>query len=232
MFDYISTFLNENKIDISFLLSKLLGYAIVLFSMTLKLPQIYNMMEIKSDRGLSYLTMYTEILIYLFCALYGYHQGNAFSTYGENVFILIQSLAIIILCWMYSKHTSFASKIFRLIFVLFLVTITFKCIEGRDIPEYVWTLLISSSIPLASFARMSQIFVSYTEKDTGPLSPVTFLLGMLGSITRIFTTYTETKDMILIATFVYGAFLNFVVLMQILIYGDKSKKIAAIKKQQ
>ena len=232
MLDYITNFLNENKIDISFLLSKLLGYGIVLFSMTLKLPQIYNMMEIQSDRGLSYLTMYTEIVIYLFCALYGYHQGNPFSTYGENVFILIQSLIIVALCWMYSTHTSSASKVFRLVFMLFLVITTFKCIEGRDIPEYVWTLLISSAITLSSLARMSQIFVSYREKDTGSLSPVTFSLGVLGSITRIFTTYTETKDLILIATFVYGAFLNFVVLMQIVIYGDKSKKIDGNKKKQ
>ena len=85
--------------------------------------------------------------------------------------------------------------------------------------------MASSSILLSSIGRMSQIFFSFGQKDTGSLSSITYFLGMMGSLTRIFTTYTETKDVLLIATFVYGAFLNFVILLQILIYGDKSKKV-------
>lgn len=223
MLDYISTFVQENKIDISFLFSKLLGYCIVVFSIILKLPQIINMLKIKSDRGLSYLTMYTEILIFLFSFLYCYHNGNPFSTYGENVFILIQCLIILFLCWSYSEKASTKSVIFRVLFLGSLILITVKCIEGKDIPDYVWTLLATSPILLSSMGRMSQIFVSFRQKDTGSLSAITYFLGMTGAITRIFTTYTETKDLILISSFAYGAFLNLVILIQILSYGDNNR---------
>jgi mannose-P-dolichol utilization defect protein 1 len=230
MFQQLSTLLAENKIDISYLISKFLGYSIVIFSITLKLPQIINMMKIKSDRGLSYLTIYTEILMYLLSALYAFHKGNPFSTYGENVFILIQNLAILFLCYKYAENSTKNSKLFGVLFLIFSTLVTIKSIEGSGIPEYIWTFMASASIPLSSIGRMSQIFVSFREKDTGSLSSITYFLGMMGSLTRIFTTYTETKDLILIANFVYAAFLNFVILVQILIYGDKSKKIALKEK--
>jgi mannose-P-dolichol utilization defect protein 1 len=230
MLEYFSSFVKNQNLDISYLISKSLGYLIVIFSITLKLPQIWNMRQIKSDRGLSYLTMYTEIFIYLFCFLYGYRKGNPFSTYGENVFILIQSLFIILLCWKYGQKSSTINKLFRAIFMILLALITIKCVDGKGIPEYVWTILATSPIPLSSIGRMSQIFVSFREKDTGSLSSITYLLGFLGSITRIFTTYTETGDKIIIATFVYGAFLNLIILIQIVMYGDKSRKITAKEK--
>jgi len=174
MFEYLSNFLNENKIDLAFLISKFLGYCIITFSITLKLPQILNMMKIKSDRGLSYLTMYTEILMYLFSALYGFHKGNPFSTYGENVFILIQSLVILLLCFKYAENPTKSSRILGGFFSIFSILVTIKSIEGSGIPEYIWTFMASSSIPLSSFGRMSQIYFSFRQKDTGSLSSITY----------------------------------------------------------
>ena len=145
MFEYFSNFLNENKIDLAYLISKFLGYSIITFSITLKLPQIFNMMKIKSDRGLSYLTIYTEILMYLFSALYGFHKGNPFSTYGENFFILIQSLVILLLCFKYAHNPTKSSRLFGAIFLIFSTLVTIKSIEGRGIPEYIWTFMASYS---------------------------------------------------------------------------------------
>jgi mannose-P-dolichol utilization defect protein 1 len=203
------------------LLSKLLGYAIIFFSFILKVPQIKNMIKMKSEEGLSYVSIYLEIIIFLFSGLYGYHYANPFSTYGENFIILAQSLTILFLCWKYGQIASISSKILRFLFLSGLTVLTLASFKNI-LPESAWFYIGSSPIPLASIARITQIYESYSAKSTGPLSAFTFFLALGGSVARVFTTLTETSDYLLIFTYAYGAFLNLIILIQIFIYGNKS----------
>lgn len=203
------------------LLSKALGYSIIFFSFTIKLPQIKNMMKTKTDQGLSYLATYLEIIIFLLQSLYSYHNKNPISTYGENIIILLQCLIILFLSWKYSeKKGSFFT---RASFIIGLVVFSGLCMQDKYIPEIVWKIIGSSSIPLVSLARISQIYHSFRSKDTGPLSQFTFFLGFAGNLARAFTTVTETGDMILLASYLYGALLNFIILIQIVMYGNKAE---------
>lgn len=60
----------------------------MVLSLTLKLPQILNIMKNKSVIGLSFSALFNETLLYLFNAAYNINKGNDFMLYGENVFII------------------------------------------------------------------------------------------------------------------------------------------------
>lgn len=207
---------NFKKDCVALLISKALGFSIIFFSAILKVPQIKSMLKVKSDKGLSFLSMYLEIFLFVFNALYSYHKKAPFSTYGENVIILIQSLIILLLAWKYSEKG--VSILEKTLFLIALNGTIYLCINEK-ISEQVWDLIGSSSIPLLTISRISQIWNSFKTKSTGSLAMFTFILSFLGNVARIFTTVTESFDILILLMYFYAAFLNLVIIVQIYIYG-------------
>lgn len=207
-------------------LAKLLGYAIIGFSFIFKVPIIINMLKMQSSEGLSYLSVYSEILIYHFNFTYGYHQGFPFSAYGESVIVLVQTMIILSLLWKYSKAKKNSLDYYnRFGFLLLFFVVTYiLCFKADLVPERVWDMIGSSSIPLISISRFSQIYSSFKAKSTGPLSAFTFILAVSGALARVFTSIAETGDFLMIFVSSYSAFLNLIVLLQIFIYSPKNNK--------
>lgn len=218
-----------DKSCISFLLSKGLSIGIVGMSCILKLPQILSMLKTKSTKGLSALSIYTEILTFLFACLYPYHKKYDFSTYGENVTILIQNFIIFFLYWSYEKDKSYKTK--HIGFVILCIGSTYICLTELFMNTFAWYLVASSGMILISVSRFSQIYSSYLSKSTGPLSSFTFLLNIAGNIARVYTTIKENNDYLMVASFVYGIFLSLIILFQIRYYAkgnivfEKTKKV-------
>jgi len=222
-FDCMNDIMNLNikKDCIALLISKLLGFSIIFFSAILKVPQIKYMLKSKTDEGLSYLSMYVEIFLFTFNALYSYHKNAPFSTYGENIIILIQSLIILLLAWSYSqKGVAFFEK---LIFLTLFNGLIYICLNGLLSEQY-WEVIGSSSIPLLTVSRISQIYNSFKTKSTGSLAMFTFVLSFLGNVARVFTTVTESFEIPILLMYLYAAFLNLVIMFQIFLYGSKSEK--------
>lgn len=215
---------------LQYMASKALGYAIIFFSFILKVPQIRNMIKLKTDKGLSYVSTYSEILTFLFSALYSYHNGNPFSTYGENVIVLIQTLIVLFLSWSYSEVKG--SYFLRFLFLVSLISFATMAVLDIVIPPRAWMAIGSSTIFLVSISRFSQITYSFRTKYTGSLSAFTFLLNIGGGLARVFTTITETKDPLLIMTYSYSIFLNSIVLIQIFMYGSNKGEVHPEKKKQ
>nr|GMC55040.1 mannose-P-dolichol utilization defect 1 protein homolog 2-like [Ipomoea batatas] len=72
------------------LISKLLGYAIVAASTTVKLPQILKILRHRSVSGLSVVAFELEVVGYTIALAYCLHKGLPFSAYGEYAFLLVQ----------------------------------------------------------------------------------------------------------------------------------------------
>lgn len=212
---------NFKKECIALLISKALGFSIIFFSAILKVPQIKSMLKTKSDEGLSFLSMYIEIFLFVFNAMYSYHKKAPFSTYGENVIILIQSLTILLLAWKYSKKG--VSIVQKTLFLIALTGTIYACIT-ENVSDKVWDLIGSSSIPLLTVSRISQIWNSFKTKSTGSLSMFTFILSFLGNVARVFTTVTESFDILILLMYLYAAFLNLVIIVQIYLYGNKQEE--------
>jgi PQ loop repeat len=77
------------------MVSKGLSIGIMLGAMTLKVPQIQTMFNKKTAQGVSVTAEVSDLLVYVLQTGYNYHYGNAFSTYGELVFLLFQTAVII-----------------------------------------------------------------------------------------------------------------------------------------
>ena len=222
---------NIEKECISYLISKGLSIGIVLFSFTSKLPQILYMLNTKDMKGLSYISIYLDILSTLFYTMYPYHMGYPFLTYGEGLIILFQNFLIFFICWKYDTYQSADKN--NMSFSLLLVSFLFLCYKGF-FDEKIWKIIGSASTVLSMGSRITQIYTSYKSKSTGPLSTITYGLNMMGNAARIFTSLKETNDIIMVGGFVVSFVLNLIIFLQIIYYNkkDEGKQFIKIKEKK
>ena len=222
---------NIEKECISYLISKGLSIGIVLFSFTSKLPQILYMLNTKDMKGLSYISIYLDILSTLFYTMYPYHMGYPFLTYGEGLIILFQNFLIFFICWKYDTYQSADKN--NMSFSLLLVSFLFLCYKGF-FDEKIWKIIGSASTVLSMGSRITQIYTSYKSKSTGPLSTITYGLNMMGNAARIFTSLKETNDIIMVGGFVVSFVLNLIIFLQIIYYNkkDEGKQFIEIKEKK
>jgi len=204
--------------------SKILGFSILGFSFIFKIPQILIMYFTKSADGLSEMSCMTEILFYLNTALFSYHSNLSISTYGENVIILSQSITILVLLYQYSSGNNLLVKIQRLLFFPLISAYAFVCLQDKLLTEQQWEIIAASSLFLISVSSLTQIFKSFREKSTGPLSSITFILAIAGNASRLFTLIVESGDWLIIAPTLYSLVLNVVLLVQIFIFAPKQEE--------
>ena len=222
---------NIEKECISYLISKGLSIGIVLFSFTSKLPQILYMLNTKDMKGLSYISIYLDILSTLFYTMYPYHMGYPFLTYGEGLIILFQNFLIFFICWKYDTYQSADKN--NMSFSLLLVSFLFLCYKGF-FDEKIWKIIGSASTVLSMGSRITQLYTSYKSKSTGPLSTITYGLNMMGNAARIFTSLKETNDIIMVGGFVVSFVLNLIIFLQIIYYNkkDEGKQFIEIKEKK
>ena len=214
---------NLEKECIVYLISKGLSIGIVFFSFISKLPQILYMYKEKAVTGLSYISIYLDIFSFLCSTLYPFHMNYPFLTYGENLILMIQNIIIFCLAWNYdiNQNSDRRNMSFSFLFCSFLFAVYKDLLDERA-----WKIVGSASTVLSLISRLAQIFKSFKEKSTGPLSTITYGLNMGGNLARIFTTLKETKDVLLAGGYIISFFLNLTIFLQIIYYnrGKKEEK--------
>ncbi|KAI4312833.1 hypothetical protein MLD38_037624 [Melastoma candidum] len=138
------------------LLSKLLGYAIIALSATVKLPQIMKILRNKSIRGLSVVSFELEVVGYTIGLTYCIHKGLPFSAYGELAFLLIQAMILVVILYYFSQPMGIKSWIGSLIYCLVAPTI----LTGQFHPMLFDALYASQRLIFFS-ARVPQIWRNY-----------------------------------------------------------------------
>nr|ABD32623.2 Cystinosin/ERS1p repeat [Medicago truncatula] len=151
------------------LISKLLGYAIVAASTTVKLPQartpllsifrftILKILKHQSVRGLSMLSFELEVVGYTIALAYCLHKGLPFSAYGELLFLLIQALVLVAIIYYYSQPISTVTWIRPLIYCAVAPTI----LAGK-IDPVLFEALYASQHAIFLCARIPQIFQNFS----------------------------------------------------------------------
>lgn len=198
--------------------SKALGYSIIAGAVLVKVPQILKIAKAKSAEGISPLGVTLEVFAVTASFCYGYSKQFPFSSYGDSMFLLIQTLIINFLLYYYNGQMMFG--------------VTYTAVFG-GIMAYLVSPMVSHSllwgmqamvIPVVAFARMIQAFTNYKNGSTGQLSAVTVTLLFFGALARIFTSIQETGDQTIIATFVIATTCNAIIAFQMFYYWGKEPK--------
>ncbi|TMW69461.1 hypothetical protein Poli38472_001617 [Pythium oligandrum] len=213
---------------IKFVVSKLLGYAIITGSFVLKLPQILKIIGAKDVTGLTPTSFYMEVLLYVSGTVYNVLKGYPVSTWGENLVILVQNIILVLLLWAYSTPKIPIST--RLALVVTFVAVTTGMLLTP--PELQW-VLVSAGIPVTIVARIPQVISNFKQGHTGQLAFVTLVLNFGGTIARLFTTLQETGDQVQLIGLGVAIVLNGLLVLQVLLFwGATNKALAKAAKKK
>jgi len=210
------------------MVSKLISYGIIALSFTLKLPEIKNVLKLRSVEGLNRNALYFEIISYLFTVTYNVRAGNPLTVFAETIVITIQNLALAVLFWKFSNYEMGNRIRDGVAYLGLLATLVF-------LPSWVVPAYIQLSTAANIWARLNQIYANYRDGTTGVLSPITVTMQTAGTLARVFTCLQETTDFLLVGSFVVAFLLNLTILLQVLYYsmakGEKVKAKADEKNQ-
>lgn len=178
----------------------------------------------RSARGIS-LSAYTlETFCYLVTCAYSYRNEFPFSTYGENIFLGLQNIAITLLIVYFPSSTlrrssSFPSNLPKVAGA----AIASVALIGTlvSLPKETIALLQMATLPLGLFSKLPQIAQNHRAKSTGQLSTFAVVAQILGCLARLFTTATEVKDTLVLASFFLALVLNVVLGLQMWAYYGK-----------
>lgn len=206
------------------LVSKGLGFGIIGGSLLVKVPQITKILNNKSAEGLNVIAVLFEILAITFNLSYSYVSGFPFSAYGDGAFLALQTVIIACLILHYGGSTLKAG----LLFVAYAI-FCFVLMGGLTPLHVLWTIQ-AFNIPILLVGKSVQAITNYRNGSTGQLSAVTCFMLFFGSLARIFTSYQETGDSMLILTYIISTSANALIVAQLLWYwnaGKKTRKTAA-----
>ncbi|XP_019600640.1 mannose-P-dolichol utilization defect 1 protein isoform X2 [Rhinolophus sinicus] len=191
------------------LLSKGLGLGIVAGSLLVKLPQVFKILGAKSAEGLSLQSVMLELVALTGTMVYSVINNFPFSSWGEALFLMLQTVTICFLVLHYRGQT--VKACYALVLLVLLSPLT---------PKAVVTLLQASNVPAVVMGKLLQAATNYHNGHTGQLSAITVFLLFGGSLARIFTSIQETGDLLMAGTFVVASLCNGLIAAQLLFYWN------------
>lgn len=195
-------------------ISKSLGYIMLIGSLFYKLPIILKIFKTKGGDGLNIISVYLETSAYLSLLLYNVLNQSAFSTYGDLFPATFQNCLIIVLIWLWGIDKK-KFPLIHILFVLFLFGSFTAVILGA--PKEYWHWVAKYSIIVTTISRLPQILSNFMTGKVGVQSAVTLTNGVLGALGKVYITYVETKDPLLIIGAVFALGLNLTLLTQVLL---------------
>ncbi|XP_012270045.1 mannose-P-dolichol utilization defect 1 protein homolog [Orussus abietinus] len=205
-------------------LSKALGVGIIFGSLLVKVPQIIKIANNKSGEGISLFSVLMDLFAITSMVSYSFVSGFPFSSWGDGVFLGLQTVAIAVLVLHYAGETYKA-----LAFVAMYIAVSFATTSGAVSLKILWTCQ-TLNIPIILISKFAQAYTNYRNGSTGQLSAITGFLLFGGSLARIFTSIQETGDTSVIIMYICATAANAVIAAQILYYWNVDKKDEKKKK--
>ncbi len=94
------------------------------------------------------------------------------------------------------------------------------------------SVLQAFTIPISLLSKVPQMLELHRRKAPGQLSSIVVFAQLLGTIARVFTTLTETDDMLLFWGFFLATGFNAVIAVQLLMYWNGNERSAAASAAQ
>ncbi|XP_037664940.1 mannose-P-dolichol utilization defect 1 protein isoform X2 [Choloepus didactylus] len=180
----------------------------------IKLPQVFKILGAKSAEGLSLQSVMLELVALTGTMVYSITNSFPFSSWGEALFLMLQTITICFLILHYRGQTVKGITLlacYALVLLMLLSPLT---------PPAVVTLLQASNMPAVVVGKLLQAATNYRNGHTGQLSAITVFLLFGGSLARIFTSIQETGDPLMAGTFVVSSLCNGLIAAQLLFYWN------------
>ncbi|OQV15314.1 Mannose-P-dolichol utilization defect 1 protein-like protein [Hypsibius exemplaris] len=222
-----SNFLDANCFKI--LLSKALGYGIVVGSSIVKVPQILKLYGSKSGAGISLFSLYLELFAITTTLAYSLNYKFPFSAWGESLFLLLETAIIVVMVLMYR-----GKNLHAITYLVTQISIVALLLSGL-VPEKVLKIMQASQMVVVLMSKLIQIVENKKNNSTGQLSALTVGLLFAGSVARIFTSVQETGDALVVLTYIVSSLANGILCAQIIYYWNtpaKGKKVYKKDKKQ
>jgi len=207
--------------------SKVLGLGIVMGSSLVKLPQVLKIVFGGSAEGISFLSVFLELLAITLSGLYSFANKFPFSAYGESVFLAVQTALIAVMVLWFSR-----GKVASLVFICLYSGLVYLGMDSKLVPLSVLWYGQAVNIPMIVVGKFMQIIANYSNGHTGQLSAITTFLLALGAVARIFTSIQETGDQTIIMTYIVSSTVNSLIALQVLWYWSATNAALAKKKKE
>lgn len=181
-----------------------------------------------SARGLSLPAYALETAGYAITTAYFYRNRYSFSTYGENFFLTVQNIFIVLLMIYYARprlSSGIGNKFSQLILVSTLIGGSLYGLSSS--PTSALQALQAATAPLGVLSKLPQIVQNYQASSTGQLSTFAVFAQVLGCLARIFTTSVEVNDSIAVVGFYSALALNLVLGAQVILYWGNRVEVEA-----
>ncbi|KAH0564002.1 solute carrier family 66 member 3-like [Cotesia glomerata] len=183
----------------------------------LKVPQILNLLAVKSAKGMSILGLMLELTSYTVTTCYNYTNGYSLLSYLEYPIILIQEY---ILIYLVLKYLKMINKLTIAIASCYFVVGT--CILVGIIPKVILTFLTPMGTPISASSKIVQLLAIVRSKNSESVSILTWFISAFTNMTRIFTIWVDSADLLLLGNFIISTVLSLSVMLAV--YYKPSKK--------
>ncbi|KAL1744268.1 hypothetical protein HDZ31DRAFT_39045 [Schizophyllum fasciatum] len=220
---------------LKYALSKGLGAGIVVGSMVMKVPQLLIIYNKRSARGISPTGSAFETLAYAVNLTYSYRNGLPFTTYGENLFLTVQNVVLMLLITQFAPRpralTSRTDSRTTKLFATFLVmAVGFLLL--LFVPPPILATFQALTLPISIASKVPQITENLRNRSTGNLSAFAVLLQTGGCAARLFTIYSEVDDVLVALGALLAFALNAIILVQMWLYWGRDPVVPKIKVEE
>ncbi|KAG8042617.1 hypothetical protein G9C98_005251 [Cotesia typhae] len=186
----------------------------------LKVPQILNLLAVKSAKGMSILGLMLELTSYTVTTCYNYTNGYSLLSYLEYPIILIQEY---ILIYLVLKYLKMINKLTIAIASCYFVVGT--CILVGIIPKVILTFLTPMGTPISASSKIVQLLAIVRSKNSESVSILTWFISAFTNMTRIFTIWVDSADLLLLGNFIISTVLSLSVMLSAVYYKPSKKRI-------
>lgn len=197
-------------------LSKALGYLIILGSLGFKLPQISAIWRSRSAEGLSPASFELDVLVYTASLGYSVRNHFPFSEFGEQAVVLAQNLLLLGLVWLFAE-VSRARRALAASLLMAAVGLV------AALPPRLLFVLPNVALIASFSSRLPQIAANQKQRHTGQLATSTSALNVAGALARVLTTLAGSRDPVMLFSYATSFVLNATLLAQIFLFRANTR---------
>lgn len=185
----------------------------------LKIPQILKLVSVKSADEISTLGLLLELTSYTVMTSYNYTNRYSLLSYLEYPIILVQEYILIYLVLKYLNKINVWS------FVCAIMYFTLSsCLLLEIVPKIVLTFLAPMCTPISASSKIVQLLAILRAKNAESVSPLTWFISAFTNLTRVFTIWMDSADILLLGNFIISVLLSSSIMFSALYYRSRPVK--------